>query len=325
VTSVTYPNAQTITAAWNLAGNASTVTYPNGTLWRYLYDPRLALKEVDNFYVAWNTMSTYAVDANGQRTGEVMSGNGSRTWGRNAATDTVDTYQQLQTGYPSINTVIRYDKAGRVALDCKATATCNNTPGGDTYTTNAYDTASQLLGATVTNDTTTGDTIGWAYTYGNRGNRTAETVTTKTSGGSSAVTTNYRYVDNTSQMCAARTGATPTDCTTDPLVTAKWTYDGAGRRATAVTPLYNATFSYNPRGDLSRRPRARRTNGGVTTRSASSTALPTPPRCRARANRPRTTCSGTGTPATSAAKSPRSCNRYSTTPAASTGPTAATG
>jgi len=256
VTSLTYPNAQTVTAAWNLSGQATNQIYPNGAQYRYRYDPRLALAYVDNFYITYNNYAAYTRDSNGQITSETLTaGNaGSKTWRINPATGRFDAYQQT-IGSNTINTAVTYDSNGRVATDCKSTGTSGGTPSlpscqsSDIKTSYGYDNAGQLASASVANDSTTGHLIGWTYSYGNRGNRLTQTATTKTSGGTSAVTTNYLYNPNAAELCAAKTGsAAPSSCT-DSSATSTWTYDGAGRRTQAVTAASTINYTIDPRGN----------------------------------------------------------------------------
>jgi len=246
ITQITYPNAVALSTTYNLTGQPTGQTYPDGNVYRYRYDMRLALTHVDvAFSGSWLNLAAYTNNANGQRSAETLTGAtaSSRTWTRNGATDTVDKYTQVLATTTSITTPITYDNAGRIASDCKGTGTAGACQSSDIKTTYTYDADSQLLSATVANDPDSGHVVGWAYTYGNHGNRTQQTVTTN---GSSNVVTHYRY-DSIETLCASKVGSAPSSCT-DTSAT-RYAYDGAGR-LTTTTPASGSTVTstYDPRG-----------------------------------------------------------------------------
>lgn len=249
VTSQVYPDGNINQVSWNLTGQAVKQTYPDGASFRYRYDPRLALQQVDIFSVGvWVPVATETTNPNGQRTKEVLTSanSGSRTWTRNGATDTLDKYTQILTGTTAITTAVTYDKAARVASDCAATGSggvCQSTDAKRTY---AYDDAGQLTTATVTNVATAGAITKWAYTYGNHGNRLTQKITAN---GSGTTTTNYSWNQNTMAMCTATVGSTTPSCANPTGATTTYSYDRAGRRTAATTPSGTSeTYGYDPRG-----------------------------------------------------------------------------
>jgi RHS repeat-associated protein len=250
-TQVTLPDTTTEQAQWDLAGKLTQLTYPSGTVMGFDHDAR-GLTSGVNVYssaVGWSALAAIAYDANGAISNEVMFGwGGLRAYTRDPQTGELTEFDQaLQNNVVDNSWSLTYDAAGRVASDCAFTSsasqcTTSPLPSGVVSTAYTYDNANQLTGATITN-APAGTPSAWAYSYGNNGNRTSQTVTNGTT-----TTTKYLY-DNANELCAARITTNPTSCT-DTNAT-RYSYDWAGRRTSttpAGTSTPSATTTYDPRG-----------------------------------------------------------------------------
>jgi RHS repeat-associated protein len=240
----------TAAVAWDLTGKAVRQTYPSGAQFRYRYDPAQNLADVDVWTSpVWTNLTAYTNNANRQRTSEtlVAGTTGTRTWTRDPATGTLDTYAQLMTGQTSIYTNVTYKATGRVATDCDAGTDQVCQSGTERNTTYSYDPAGQLTQAAVAHDSTAGHITNWAYSYGNRGQRTSETIAKN---GAGTATTNYSYDQNTMELCTATTGSATPSCANPTGATTTYSYDRAGRRiSAAASGATSYAYTYTPNGN----------------------------------------------------------------------------
>ncbi|MFN8039162.1 MAG: RHS repeat-associated core domain-containing protein [Acidimicrobiales bacterium] len=246
VLSLAYQGGGTASYGWNLGGQQTTATYPNGAGWRFLYDPAGRVQEVDLLaFFTWNPVATYTYSAGGNPTYAALASTSAGTRSYTVDPSTGATTRMLQTvAGTTTNFDMAFDNDGRLALDCRYTHTAPCAPATDKPVTYGYDAASQLTTSTVANPAV-GDVKAWGYSYGNRGNRATSTVTTRTSGADSVATTAYT-TDGTGQLTAAASSTGGDNAT--------WRYDKAGRRlATVRTSGENQTLTYDPLGRLAGR------------------------------------------------------------------------
>ena len=234
---------------WDLAGNLTELTYPDGAKFGYTHLKTGQINEFKSWFAAWSTfvlIANYTYDDDGAETSEWIFGAGgnSRTWARNSARQVTDFDESMNTGtgWENYNADLTYDARGNLASE---------TVNAGTTTAMTYDAAGQLR-------TQTGATPA-SYTYNARGTRTASsfngastTYTANPNGSIATATTGTSVVTYGYDHAGRRTSET-TNVSGTTTATSTTTYNAAGKPATRTNTgalAFTETRAYDGLGQL---------------------------------------------------------------------------
>lgn len=238
---------RTLGFGWDLAGDRTRVTYPDGVVYLAGFDAGGRLASVSGANGAM--VVEYGYDVSGVRVSESLGGGavGFRAWESDPRSGVVRRYVNVVDGTTRAS-VLGYNEAGQVSSDCRPGSvpgsaaqvgllTCGSS---DPMLAYSYDEAGQVLSASWSNVVSPPMGVwSWEFSYGNRGNRVAQRVQVDPDPQMARVVADYVWDDAGELTSVSGAGG------------GSYGYDEAGRRL-SWSPVEGSGvgYGYGPRGEL---------------------------------------------------------------------------